>query len=121
MKRLVIDIDNTICVTTNGDYKNSKPVVSVIEKINEYKEQGFEIVLSTSRNMRTYSGNVGLINANTLPILVTWLKEHNVIYDEIHVAKPWCGHEGFYVDDRSIRPSEFCEMTLDEIYKKIKQ
>lgn len=115
MKKIVIDVDNTICVTNDGNYRNSKPNQKIIQRIREYRDSGFEIVLMTSRNMRTYSGNVGLINANTLPILIDWLERHKVPYDEIHVGKPWCGFEGFYVDDKAIRPSEFASKTYEEL------
>ncbi|AXY59482.1 MULTISPECIES: HAD family hydrolase [Acinetobacter] len=115
MKRLIFDVDETICTTINGDYKNSKPITSVIEKMWDYKQQGFEICLSTSRNMKTYNGNSGKIAANTLPILIEWLNKHNVPYDEIYIAKPWCGFEGFYVDDKAIRPDEFVNLSYEEI------
>lgn len=115
MKRLIFDVDETICTTENGDYKNSKPIPQIIEKMWEYKKQGFEICLSTSRNMRTYYGNSGKIAANTLPILIEWLQKHNVPYDEIYIAKPWCGFEGFYIDDKSIRPDEFLQLSYEEI------
>lgn len=115
MKRLIFDVDETICTTKNGDYKNSKPIPQIIEKMWEYKKQGFEICLSTSRNMRTYHGNSGKIAANTLPILIEWLQKHNVPYDEIYIAKPWCGFEGFYIDDKSIRPDEFLQLSYEEI------
>ena len=65
--------------------------------------------------MRSHEGNIGKINKLTLPIIIKWLDKYNVIYDEIHVGKPWCGTEGFYIDDKSIRPSEFVELTYDEI------
>ncbi len=110
-----MDLDDTICQTQNGDYVNSKPVPEVIEKIHEYKRLGFEIVINTSRNMRTYQGNTGKITANTLPIILKWLSDHNVPYDEIYIGKPWCGMEGFYVDDRSIRPDEFVNLSFEEI------
>jgi capsule biosynthesis phosphatase len=76
---------------------------------------GFTIVIKTSRNMRTYHGNVGKINANTLPIIVAWLDKHAVPYDELIVGKPLCGTKGFYVDDKAIRPSEFIEKSYGEI------
>lgn len=110
-----MDLDDTICQTENGDYVNSKPVPVVIEKMHEYKRLGFEIAINTSRNMRTYQGNTGKITANTLPIILKWLEQHNVPYDEIYVGKPWCGMEGFYVDDRSIRPDEFVRLSFEEI------
>lgn len=60
MKRLIIDVDDTICRTEDGDYKNSLPNKELIEKLRKYQSNGFIIVLMTSRNMRTYSGNLGL-------------------------------------------------------------
>ena len=115
MKRIIMDLDDTICQTVNGDYINSKPITAVIDKMHEYKRLGFEIAINTSRNMRTYQGNTGKITANTLPIILKWLAQHNVPYDEIYVGKPWCGMEGFYVDDRSIRPDEFVNLSFEEI------
>ncbi len=115
MKRIIMDIDDTICTTNNGDYQNSKPISEVVDKIREYKALGFEICLSTSRNMRTYEGNTGKIAANTLPVLIKWLDQHQVPYDEIYIAKPWCGFEGFYVDDKAIRPDEFVNLSYEEI------
>lgn len=115
MKRIIMDLDDTICQTENGDYINSRPVLKVIDKMHEYKRLGFEIAINTSRNMRTYQGNTGKITANTLPIILKWLAQHNVPYDEIYVGKPWCGMEGFYVDDRSIRPDEFVKLSFEEI------
>lgn len=110
-----MDLDETICSTRDGKYAESIPNLAVIMKLHEYKALGFEIVISTARNMRTYSGNIGKITANTLPIIIAWLETHAVPYDEIYVGKPWCGHEGFYVDDRAIRPDEFAKLSYDEI------
>ncbi|ONG14085.1 hypothetical protein BXT95_26585, partial [Escherichia coli] len=61
-----------------------------------------------------YKENIGKINIHTLPVIIDWLNENRVPYDEVIVGKPWCGDEGFYVDDRAIRPSELCNMTLEE-------
>lgn len=117
MKRLVMDLDDTISWTEEGDYANARPVSSVVDKLHEYQKLGFDIVINTSRNMRTYEGNIGKINANTLPIIIEWLDRHQIPYDEIYTGKPWCGFEGFYVDDKAIRPSEFVSLSLDEIYE----
>ncbi|GAA5010898.1 HAD-IIIC family phosphatase [Acinetobacter puyangensis] len=119
MKRLILDIDDTICTTINGDYQNAVPNLAVITKIKAYKELGFEICFSTSRNVKTYHGNLGKINANTLPIIIDWLNKHNIPFDEIYVGKPWCGFDGFYVDDKAIRPDEFVTLSYDEIKKLI--
>lgn len=119
MKRLVIDLDDTLCHTVEGDYRNAQPADEVVQKLREYRAMGFEIVLYTSRNMRTHAGNIGKINALTLPTIVEWLDRHAVPYDEIHVGKPWCGHDGFYVDDKAVRPREFLAMSYDQIRELI--
>ncbi len=121
MKRLIIDIDDTISQTLDGDYLNSLPHLPIIEKLHEYKQKGFEIVLFSSRNMRTFEGNIGKINVHTLPIVIEWLKKHDVPYDEIIMGKPWCGFDGFYVDDKAIRPNEFAELSYEEIVALVKK
>lgn len=121
MKRLIIDIDDTISFAKNGDYLNATPCVEMIENIRKYKELGFEIVFSTARNMRTHNGNIGKINANTLPIIIEWLNRHEIPYDELYTGKPWCGFEGFYIDDKAVRPREFVEMSYIEIQKLLEK
>lgn len=114
-KRLILDLDGTITIDDQRAYQDKLPNIEVIARIREFNNAGFEIVIYTSRNMRTYEGNVGKIAKNTLPVAIAWLERHNVPFDEIHIGKPWCGHEGFYVDDRSIRPSEFTKLDNREI------
>lgn len=117
MKRLVFDLDGTL---THDDpsvgYAERRPNLAIVDKLRAYRAQGFEIVICSARNMRTYAGDVGKINANTLPVILDWLDRHQVPYDEIHVGKPWCGTEGFYVDDKAVRPSEFLALTHEEIH-----
>lgn len=117
MKRLVFDLDGTL---THDDvslgYAERAPNAAMVEKLRAYREQGFEIVICSARNMRTYAGDIGKINANTLPVIVDWLARHQIPYDEIHVGKPWCGTQGFYVDDKAVRPSEFLALSHDEIH-----
>lgn len=115
MKRIIVDLDDTIAKTKDGNYSESKPIKNVIDKLREYREKGFEIVINSSRNMRTYKSNLGKINIYTLPQIVTWLNDNDVPYDEVYIGKPWCGTEGFYIDDKSIRPSEFVKYSYDEI------
>lgn len=118
MKRIIIDLDHTLCYA-DGDYPNARPNQAVIDKLREYRALGFEIVVHTSRNMRTYEGNVGKINVHTVPVILDWLRRNGVDFDEVVVGKPWCGHEGFYVDDRALRPNEFARMTPEEVARLI--
>ncbi len=119
-KVLVFDIDGTICeINKEKDYSQLEPIPNVVEKLIEYKNNGFVIILQTARQMNTYDGNIGKINANTAKITLDWLEKNNIPYDEIHFGKPWCGREGFYIDDKAIRPDEFANKTYDEILKLI--
>jgi capsule biosynthesis phosphatase len=115
MKNIVFDIDKTLTIDSSNDYFNAIPNRKVIEKLVEYHKSGFNIILYTSRNMRTYENNIGKINAKTLPIIFKWLEKHNIPFDEIYVGKPWCGDDGFYIDDKAIRPNEFINLTYESI------
>lgn len=119
MKKLILDLDDTLCFTESGNYSNATPNTDLIDKVREYRLSGFQVIIATARNMRTYEGNVGKINANTLPVIIDWLNKHDVPYDEVIVGKPWCGTEGFYVDDKAVRPNEFVNFTYEEIKKLV--
>jgi capsule biosynthesis phosphatase len=121
MKRLIVDLDDTISITSEGDYINSTPIVEIINKLKEYKNEGFDIVINSSRNMRTYETNLGKINIYTLPNIIDWLRKYDVPFDEVYVGKPWCGFDGFYIDDKSIRPSEFLKHSYEEIVDILKK
>lgn len=116
-KVIVFDLDGTLCYERKKDesYIDAKPRINVIEKLRKYKKEGFYIIIASSRNMNTHDGNIGKINANTLKTILKWLDTHNIDYDEVHVGKPWAGRKGFYVDDRTIRPTEFLNMSYEEI------
>ena len=67
--------------------------------------------------MKTFKNNIGKINLNILPTIINWLNKNKFKVDEIFVGKPWCGKNGFYVDDRSIRPDELIKFS-PKIHKK---
>jgi capsule biosynthesis phosphatase len=115
-KTLVLDLDGTLTVVDSAArYEHMLPNMNVAEQVRRYAAQGFRIAIVTSRNMRSFANSVGRINAETLPVIVDWLRRHNIPFDEVHVGKPWCGKGGFYVDDRAIRPSEFLSLELPAI------
>ena len=114
---LIFDIDGTLCPIKQKEekYEDIVPYKDMVEKIRYYKDNGAKIVLFTSRNMNSYNGNIGKINKNTARILLDWLDKWNIPYDEIIYGKPWPGHKGFYIDDRTIRPNEFLTKNLEEL------
>lgn len=120
---LIFDVDGTLCPIKekNDEYINLIPDEEMIEKLKEYKKEGAKIVLFSSRNMKSYDGNLGKINANTAPIMLEWLKKWQIPYDEIYFGKPWPGHRGLYVDDRAVRPDEFLKYDFDKLEEICKQ
>lgn len=114
---IVFDLDGTLCTVRKSDqsYEQLAIVESVVSKLKEYKANGFYIIIQTARQMKTYEGNVGKINANTAKVTFDWLEKNEIEYDEIYFGKPWCGSNGFYVDDKAIRPSEFSQLSFEEI------
>lgn len=113
----VFDIDGTLCPVKKKEERYEDLVLfsDMLDKLRYYKENGARIILYTSRNMNSYSGNIGLINKYTAAVLTEWLKKWDIPYDEIVYGKVWPGHKGFYVDDRTIRPDEFLKYSLDEL------
>ena len=117
---LVVDIDGTLCPIkeSHQSYEDLTPFPQIVQKLYDYKALGFEIVLYTARNMRTYDGNLGLINVHTARMTLDWLDHHKIPYDQIFFGKPWPGPNGFYIDDRTVRPREFLDYdqkTLERI------
>lgn len=104
---LVVDIDGTLCGgPVQGDYSLVKPIDDVCNALRRAHSKGIYIVLFTARNMRTFNGSLGLINKYTAPVLMNWLSEHDIPYDEIYFGKPWGQNVG-YIDDKSIAIDAF--------------
>ncbi len=113
----VFDVDGTICPIKGKEenYADLIPYPAMVKKIQECHKHGARIVLYTSRNMKSYNGNLGLINKHTVPTMLEWLKKWDIPYDEVYFGKVWPGSKGYYVDDRSVRPDEFLNHTPEEL------
>jgi capsule biosynthesis phosphatase len=116
-KVIVVDVDGTLSLgkEDGASYATARLSESMKDKLVRLKSEGYWIILFTSRNMRTHDGNIGAIMKHTAPILINWLAHHEIPYDELHFGKPWCGHDGFYIDDRAVRPREFVENSLEQL------
>ena len=112
----IIDVDGTLCPIKekNQNYEDLVPYFDIVAKIKFLHDNGAKIILFTSRNMKTYSGNIGLINKYTAKTMEKWLDKWNIPYDEIIFGKPWPGPKGYYVDDRTLRPDEFLNNEVED-------
>ena len=77
----LVDIDNTICLTNDADYKNCIPLYNRIIKLNDLYELGHEIHYWTSRCEKRNPG----LNEITIRQLNWW----GVKYDSLSVGKPY--------------------------------
>ena len=88
--KIYVDIDNTICYTDNGEYKNSLPNYENICKVNALYENN-EIILWTARGTMT--------GINWFMLTQKQLKEWNVKYHELRMGKPAFD---ILIDDRTL-------------------
>ena len=106
---LVVDIDGTICASEPGSsYMDATPQLEICDALRRANDKGYYIILFTARNMRSFRGSLGMINKYTAPVLLEWLKKHDIPYDEIYYGKPW-GYNISYVDDKSLDLCEFAK------------
>lgn len=120
IKRIIVDIDDTLTIhSSSAEYCSKTPRKDILERLRDYKLRGYEILLYSARNMKTYDGDISKINKHTLPTLLKWLEDNKVEFDGIIMGKPWCGDLGFYIDDKAIRPEEFVNMSEEEIHKLV--
>ncbi|MEM6828172.1 MAG: capsular biosynthesis protein [Pseudomonadota bacterium] len=116
-RALVVDIDGTLCpVKGPGEaYADMVPEPRMLAKIKAFHAEGWAIILYSARGMRSNDGNPGKIMKNVGPDMLNWLARYEIPFDELHLAKPWPAREGFYIDDRAVRPREFVELGLKEL------
>lgn len=97
-ERYVIDIDGTVIdsiLLDNGDYIIMRHNQKVVDKINELYDNDNVIILHTGRHW------------DKLEITLEQLKDSGVKYHTLVMGKPT---GDYYVDDKALRPGEFCEI-----------
>ena len=97
-KKIVIDIDGTICSKTKSDYENAEPIFENIDIFNQLYEKGNEIHYWTSRG--------ALSGKNWDEITVNQLKQWNVKFNSINMGKP---HYDLWIDDKAYNAIKFCK------------
>lgn len=92
-KIIYVDIDETICITskTPREYKNSKPILENISKINKLYDQGNTIVYWTARGSRQQN--------NWYDLTLKQLNEWGAKFHELRVDKPYYD---LFFDDKTL-------------------
>lgn len=99
----VIDLDDTICFTKNRDFEHSKPNKTVINKINELYEKGWNIIIYTARGAKSCK-TLEEREKKYRKITEKWLVNNDVYYNELIFGKM---NADYYVDDKNMSIEEF--------------
>ena len=105
--RYFIDLDNTLCLTYNGDYINSQPIIDRIRYINDLKNKGHDITIWTARGSKT--------GIDYRELTIKQLELWNVSYDNLLMGKP---DYDVYIDDKSFNVDTYWPIPKDQIKSK---
>ena len=105
---VIIDLDDTL-TQEDADKSYSQKIGNkpIVISIKNAISLGYESKVFSARNMRSLNGDLNKIESITRPIAETWLQENDIDYDELILGKPWCGYNGWYLDDKNISIEEF--------------
>ena len=103
-KRIVVDVDETLCFVINKDFINAIPNQKVIDKVNEYYDNGYEIIISTARGQNSCK-TIQQMQDKYYKITKDWLDKCGVKYHKLKIG--YKQNADLYVDDKAIRPEEF--------------
>jgi hypothetical protein len=88
--KYIVDIDNTICISYNSDYKHSQPIYERIKKINQLYESGHIVIYWTARGMNS--------GTNWKQLTEKQLTDWNCKYHELWMNKP---SYDIWIDDKA--------------------
>ncbi len=111
-KRIICDIDDTICITKDRDFSNAEPVIPVINKINQLYDLGWEIWLVTARGQLSCKGDFVKADKKYRAQIESYLKKHGVKYHKLSFNKYLAT---YYIDDKNLTPDEFIDLDIKEL------
>lgn len=97
---LIYDLDKTLCTKKQKgqSYADVEPIQPMIDQLNKFYDEGYEIIISSARNMVTQNNHVSKVMQNVGLDTLEWLKKHGVKYHGLQLGKEY-GH--LYIDDKS--------------------
>lgn len=110
--KLVYDLDKTLCTKKKPDesYLDVEPIPEMINQLNYFYDKGYEIIISTARNMVTQQNHVSKVAKNVGLDTMLWLNKHGVKYHGLDWGKEYAD---IYIDDKS------CINDTEEIQRRI--
>jgi hypothetical protein len=86
----IVDIDNTICISENSNYYQSRPIFDRIQKVNQLHDAGHTIIYWTARGMNS--------GKNWEQLTKYQLNEWGCKYNQLLMNKPMYD---VWVDDKA--------------------
>jgi len=117
-RRAMIDLDGTIHKYSKGFQDGSiydDPFDGAREVINWLRNQGFEIVIFTTRASQANSDETGISNSEQINKISKWLTDNGIYFDKI-TGEKLAGE--FYIDDRAIHIKDGDWNTVLNVIKK---
>lgn len=97
-KIICFDLDGVICSNTWGDYKNAIPDGDAILKINNLYNNGFEIIIYTSRYMGRFNSDIKKVYDYGFDFTKKQIENWGVKYHKLLLGKP---SYDIIIDDKS--------------------
>ena len=104
LKTYIVDIDNTICTQTYGDYSLAEPFYDRIAKVNQLYEQGHTIIYFTARGMGRGKNSVRIAYDACFDETYHQLKNWGCKFTNLMLGKPF---GDYYIDDKAITDKDF--------------
>lgn len=111
-KRIIVDFDDTIAITTTRDWDNAEPIWPVINKMNNFYDKGWEVWIVTARGQLSCKGDFKKADKKYRTIIEKWLQKHSVKYHTLSFEKRLAS---YYIDDKAMLPEEFVDLEIREI------
>jgi hypothetical protein len=117
--RAMIDFDGPIHKYSKGHGDGDiydEPSEGVKESIEWLKDQGYEIVIFTTRASKTNSEEFGSDYKKEIVKIENWLESYGIPYDLVTAEKLAAN---FYIDDKAIHYGGSWDVVKDEITKRM--
>lgn len=97
---LIYDLDETLCTKKqpHETYADVKPIQPMIDQLNTFYDTGYEIIISSARNMVTQKNHVSKVVQNVGLDTIQWLAKHGIKYHGLQFGKEY---GAIYIDDKS--------------------
>lgn len=105
-----MDLDDTLSIADKSiddsitRYSNAKPIEATVNKLREYHQAGWYIIIYTARHMVSSLNDVDKAFAKHGQLTADWLERHNVPFDQLIFGKPY---GIYYVDDKAMTIDSF--------------